>query len=88
MWNKTTNVVEFYPKTSSEFDASSSRPSRLPTGGNRPEDDDIGERMDRHLALMKEGRNEVASYQSPYEDGCSISMSSIDGHGASHIQFC
>jgi choline monooxygenase len=69
--NKTTNVVEFYyPEDILEFERDFVEAEQAAYMETAIEDDDIGERMDRgRLALMKEGRNEVGPYQSPYEDG-------------------
>ena len=69
--NKTTNVVEFYyPEEILEFERDFVEAEQAAYMETAIEDDDIGERMDRgRLALMKEGRNEVGPYQSPYEDG-------------------
>lgn len=67
----TTNVVEFYyPEEIVEFEPDFVQAEQAAYMETAIEDDDIGERMDRgRLALLKEGRNEVGPYQSPYEDG-------------------
>jgi phenylpropionate dioxygenase-like ring-hydroxylating dioxygenase large terminal subunit len=69
--NKTTNVVEFYyPEDILEFEREFVEAEQAAYMETAIEDDDIGERMDRgRLALLREGRNEVGPYQSPYEDG-------------------
>ncbi len=69
--NKTTNVVEFYyPEEIAEFEREFVEAEQAAYMETAIEDDDIGERMDRgRLALLKEGRNEVGPYQSPFEDG-------------------
>ncbi|WP_300443216.1 RHO alpha subunit C-terminal catalytic domain-containing protein, partial [Zoogloea sp.] len=69
--DKTTNVVEFYyPEDILEFEREFVEAEQAAYMETAVEDDDIGERMDRgRRALMKEGRNEVGPYQSPYEDG-------------------
>ena len=68
---KTTNVVEFYyPEDIVEFEREFVEAEQTAYMETAIEDDDIAERMDRgRLALLKEGRNEVGPYQSPYEDG-------------------
>jgi choline monooxygenase len=69
--NKTTNVVEFYyPEEIVAFEREFVEAEQAAYMETAIEDDDIGERMDRgRLALLREGRNEVGPYQSPYEDG-------------------
>ncbi|HJV24792.1 MAG TPA: aromatic ring-hydroxylating dioxygenase subunit alpha [Aromatoleum sp.] len=69
--NKTTNVVEFYyPEDIVEFEREFVEAEQAAYMETAIEDDEIGERMDRgRLALLKEGRDEVGPYQSPYEDG-------------------
>jgi phenylpropionate dioxygenase-like ring-hydroxylating dioxygenase large terminal subunit len=69
--NHTTNVVEFYyPEEIMEFEPDFVKAEQAAYMETAIEDDDIGERMDRgRWALLKEGRNEVGPYQSPYEDG-------------------
>ncbi len=69
--NHTTNVVEFYyPEDIALFEPEFIQAERAAYMETAIEDDEIGERMDRgRLALLKEGRNEVGPYQSPYEDG-------------------
>ena len=69
--DKTTNVVEFYyPEDILEFEREFVEAEQAAYMETAVEDDDTGERMDRgRRALMKEGRNEVGPYQSPYEDG-------------------
>ena len=69
--NKTRNVVEFYyPEDIVAFERAFVEAAQAAYMETAIEDDDIAERMDRgRLALMKEGRNEVGPYQSPYEDG-------------------
>ncbi len=69
--DRTTNVVEFYyPEEIVEFEREFVEAEQAAYMETAIEDDDIAERMDRgRLALLKEGRNEVGPYQSPYEDG-------------------
>ncbi|HNS94194.1 MAG TPA: RHO alpha subunit C-terminal catalytic domain-containing protein, partial [Thauera sp.] len=69
--DKTTNVVEFYyPEDIVEFEREFVEAEQAAYMETAIEDDDIAERMDRgRLALLKEGRNEVGPYQSPFEDG-------------------
>jgi len=69
--NKTTNVVEFYyPEDIVEFERDFVEAEQAAYMETAIEDDEIAERMDRgRLALLKQGRNEVGPYQSPYEDG-------------------
>jgi len=69
--DKTTNVVEFYyPEDIVEFEREFVEAEQAAYMETAIEDDDIGERMDRgRRALLKEGRNEVGPYQSPFEDG-------------------
>jgi phenylpropionate dioxygenase-like ring-hydroxylating dioxygenase large terminal subunit len=69
--NRTTNVVEFYyPEEIVEFEPDFVKAEQAAYMETAIEDDDIGERMDRgRWALLREGRNEVGPYQSPFEDG-------------------
>jgi choline monooxygenase len=69
--DRTTNVVEFYyPEEIVEFEREFVEAEQAAYMETAIEDDDIAERMDRgRLALLREGRNEVRPYQSPYEDG-------------------
>ncbi len=69
--DRTTNVVEFYyPEDIAEFEREFVDAEQAAYMETAIEDDEIGERMDRgRRALMKEGRNEVGPYQSPFEDG-------------------
>ena len=69
--DRTTNVVEFYyPEEIISFEREFIEAEQAAYMETAIEDDDIGERMDRgRLALMKEGRNEIGHYQSPFEDG-------------------
>ena len=69
--DKTTNVVEFYyPEEIMEFEREFVEAQQLAYMETAVEDDEIAERMDRgRLGLLRQGRNEVGPYQSPYEDG-------------------
>ena len=69
--HKTLNVVEFYyPEEIIEFEREFIEAEQAAYMETAIEDDDIGERMDRgRQALLKEGRNEIGPYQSPFEDG-------------------
>ena len=69
--NKTTNVVEFYyPEDIVAAQRDFIAAEQAAYMETAIEDDDIAERMDRgRLALLREGRNEVGPYQSPFEDG-------------------
>ncbi|MFN3986873.1 MAG: aromatic ring-hydroxylating oxygenase subunit alpha [Rhodocyclaceae bacterium] len=69
--NKTINVVEFYyPEEIVEFEREFVEAEQAAYMETAIEDDEIAERMDRgRLALLREGRNEVGPYQSPFEDG-------------------
>jgi len=69
--DRTTNVVEFYyPEEIFEFERAFVEAEQAAYMETAREDDDIAERMDRgRLALLKNGRNEVGPYQSPFEDG-------------------
>jgi phenylpropionate dioxygenase-like ring-hydroxylating dioxygenase large terminal subunit len=69
--HKTTNIVEFYyPQEIANFEREFIDAEQAAYMETAIEDDDIGERMDRgRIALLKEGRNEVGPYQSPFEDG-------------------
>jgi phenylpropionate dioxygenase-like ring-hydroxylating dioxygenase large terminal subunit len=69
--HKTLNVVEFYyPRDIVDFEREFVEAEQAAYMETAIEDDDIGERMDRgRIALLKENRNEVGPYQSPYEDG-------------------
>ena len=69
--NRTTNVVEFYyPEEIVEFEREFVEAEQAAYMETAIEDDEIGERMDRgRRALLREGRNEVGPYQSPFEDG-------------------
>ena len=69
--DRTTNVVEFYyPKDIVSANREFIEAEQAAYMETAIEDDDIGERMDRgRRALLKEGRNEVGPYQSPFEDG-------------------
>ncbi len=69
--DRTTNVVEFYyPEEIVAFERAFVEAEQAAYMETAIEDDDIGERMDRgRRALLREGRNEVGPYQSPFEDG-------------------
>ncbi|MBI1907220.1 MAG: aromatic ring-hydroxylating dioxygenase subunit alpha [Rhodocyclales bacterium] len=69
--DRTTNVVEFYyPEEIAEFEREFVEAEQAAYMETAIEDDEIGERMDRgRRALLREGRNEVGPYQSPFEDG-------------------
>jgi choline monooxygenase len=69
-WTRPERRRVLLPRGNRRFRARVHRGRTCGLHGNRIEDDDIGERMDRgRYALLKEGRNEVGPYQSPMEDG-------------------
>jgi phenylpropionate dioxygenase-like ring-hydroxylating dioxygenase large terminal subunit len=69
--DRTLNLVEFYyPEEIAEFERDFVEAEQAAYMETAEEDDEIAERMDRgRRVLLREGRNEVGPYHSPYEDG-------------------
>jgi phenylpropionate dioxygenase-like ring-hydroxylating dioxygenase large terminal subunit len=69
--DRTLNLVEFYyPEEIAEFERDFVEAEQAAYMETAVEDDEIAERMDRgRRVLLREGRNEVGPYHSPYEDG-------------------
>jgi len=69
--DRTLNLVEFYyPEEIAEFERDFVEAEQAAYMETAAEDDEIAERMDRgRRVLLREGRNEVGPYHSPYEDG-------------------